>query len=193
MMDLESPFMSHRFNETPKRILLASLLLALGVSLLLAISCGEGEEEDAPIILPTATPGAMPATPTATVLQSESTGALQVGFNFGTQGQPQQGAGVLTQVGRGTRIEINVRPGLGAVQQASIREGQCDSVGKWIDSVDPAIGGVSNSELKELHIRDIVDGNHLLALSLPGGTFSQIATCANLPDLSHLDLPDEAP
>ncbi len=192
-MELESRSMFRSIAKCSKRMLIVGSLSVLLASLSVTISCGDDEGENEHVVLPTATPGAIPPTPTAVVVQSDATGALQVGFHFGIQGQPQQGAGVLSQVGRGTKIEVNVRPAPGAVQQVSIREGRCESVGKWIDSVDPAIGGVSRSELKEIHIRDLVDGNHLIALSYPGGTFSEMATCANLPDLTHIELREEVP
>ena len=157
-------------------------------------ACGE-ETEPTAIVLPTATPGAMAATATPTVYQSESSGRLQVGFNIGMQDFAQQGAGVLAQTERGTTIKLTFVPAPGTVQQISIRRGRCEdwsdlSKFQWVESLEPAIGGISETELPERHISTILDGNHAIAVSVPGGTFSQVATCGDLPDLTHIDIPE---
>ena len=175
------------------QVAVSSLLLITMVVLLTVMSaCNSEDATPTVVMLPTATPGVMTATATPTVLQSDD-GVLQVGFHIGLQGYPQQGSGVLRQVGRGTEIEITVIPAPGTVQQISIREGRCDAIGRWVTTVDPAIGGVSKSELIEQHISELVDGNHIITVSVPGGTFSEISTCGDLPDLSHLELPALAP
>ncbi len=172
----------------PAALAVPLLLIATGF---FSASCDE-DADPTGRVLPTATPGMIAATATPTVLQSEVDGALQVAFDVMLQGSPQRGVGVLRQVGRGTHINITVIPGEGVIQQVNIREGRCDAVGKWVDTIEPAIGGVSRSDLHNIHIRDLVDGNHLISVSIPGGTFSEVATCGELPDLSHLDIPDEA-
>ena len=168
------------------------LLIFVVVSLAVMSACNSEDAPPTVPVLPTATPGMMAVTPTPTVLQSDD-GVLQVGFHIGIQGYPQQGSGVLRQAGRGTEIEINVVPAPGTVQQISIREGRCDAIGKWVTTVDPAVGGISKSELDEQHISELVDGNHIITVSVPGGTFSEISSCGDLPDLSHLELPAVAP
>ena len=160
---------------------------------LAAFACSE-DAEPTVVALPTATPGTMSATPTPVVYQDDSGGKVQVGFNFGLQGYSQQGAGVITQLDRGTRIKITVRPAPGTIQQVSIRAGRCANAGdiqqfKWVETLDHAIGGVSETELTERHVSTILDGNHSIAVSIPGGTFSQVATCGDLPDLTHLQIP----
>lgn len=178
------------------RIRIAKLLVVASLAVLAstsAIACGD-DTEPTTTPLPTATPGAMSTTPTPTVYQDEDDGKVQVGFNLGLQDYPQQGAGVVTQLDRGTRIKITVRPAPGVIQQISIREGLCENAGdlskfKWVETLDHAIGGVSETDLTERHVSTILDGNHAIAVSIPGGTFSQVATCGNLPDLTHLDIP----
>ena len=170
------------------------LLLVVAAVGLLAVACGE-KGEPTVIALPTATPGTMEVTPTATVYQSETNGKVQVGFNIGVQGFAQQGAGVISQTERGINVQITVLPAPGTIQQISIREGQCENLHdlqkfKWVATLDPAIGGVSETDLPDRHITTILDGNHAVAVSIPGGTFSQVATCGDLPDASDLDIPE---
>ena len=165
----------------------------LGVIALTAFACGD-DSEPTVIALPSATPGAMATTPTPTVFQDEDDGKVQIGFNLGLQDYPQQGAGVVTQLDRGTRIKVTVRPAPGTIQQLSIRAGRCEDAGdlskfKWVETLDHAIGGVSETNLPERHVSTILDGNHAVAVSIPGGTFSQVASCGNLPDLTHLEIP----
>ena len=178
------------------RIRIATILLGLSLTALAgiaALAC-ESDGEPTTVPLPTATPGAMSITPTPTVFQDEDDGKVQVGFNLSLQDYPQQGAGVITQLDRGTRIKITVRPAPGVIQQISIREGVCENATdlskfKWVETLDHAIGGISETDLPERHVSTILDGNHAIAVSIPGGTFSQVATCGNLPDLTHLDIP----
>ena len=158
-----------------------------------ALACSDDTEPTA-IVLPTATPGTMSITPTPTIFQDEDDGKVQVGFNIGIQDYSQQGAGVIRQLDRGTQITLTVRPAPGTIQQVSIREGKCVdhrdiSKFKWIETLDPAVGGVSETLLSERHVSTILDGNHAIAVSIPGGTFSQVATCGDLPNLTHLELP----
>ncbi len=182
------------FASTSTRYYRVALLVSLATAMaIFTVACGE-EAEPTVIVLPTATPGAMATTPTPTVIQSETDGKVQIGFNIGLEGYPQQGAGVVTQLDRGTRIKVSVRPAPGTVQQMSIRNGVCENAGnlqafRWVETLDPAIGGVSETILPDLHVSTILDGNHSVAVSIPGGTFSQVATCGNLPDLTHLELP----
>ena len=173
-----------------RHVVALSLTALAGISV---IAC-ENDAEPTTVALPTATPGTMSTTPTPVVYQDEDDGKVQIGFNLGLQDYPQQGAGVVTQLDRGTRIKITVRPAPGTVQQISIREGVCEDAGdlskfKWVETLDHAIGGVSETDLPERHVSTILDGNHAIAVSIPGGTFSQVATCGNLPDLTHLDIP----
>ncbi len=167
------------------------LLIVLIASL---AACG-GDQEPTAIVLPTATPGVMAVTPTPTVIQSETSGRLQVGFNIGVQDFAQQGAGVLSQTERGTTIKLTFVPAPGTVQQISIRKGRCENWSdlqnfQWVESLEPAIGGISETSLPNRHISTILDGNHAIAVSIPGGTFSQVATCGDLPDLSNLEIPE---
>lgn len=171
----------------PQATVSSLLLIAMVVLLAVMSACNSEEASPTVPVLPTATPGLMSATATPTVLQSDD-GVLQVGFHIGLQGYPQQGSGVLRQVGRGTEIEITVIPAPGTVQQISIREGRCNAIGRWVTTVDPAVGGISKSELAEQHISELVDGNHIITVSVPGGTFSEISSCGDLPNLSHLEL-----
>ena len=171
-------------------ILLPSLIALLGIS---ALACGEDAEPTA-IALPTATPGTMPVTVTPTVYQDEDDKKVQVGFNLALQGYSQQGAGIVRQLDRGTWIKVTVRPAPGVIQQISIRRGQCENATdlpnfQWVETLDAAVGGVSETTLTERHVSSILDGNHAIAVSIPGGTFSQVATCGDLPDLSHLEIP----
>ncbi len=179
-----------------QRTRIAQFLIVTSIALFagfIAIAC-ESDVEPTTVALPTATPGAMPTTPTPTVFQDEDNGKVQIGFNLGLQDYPQQGAGVITQLDRGTRIKVTVRPAPGTIQQISIREGVCENAGdlsqfRWVETLNHAIGGVSETDLSERHVSTILDGNHAIAVSIPGGTFSQVATCGNLPDLSHLAIP----
>ncbi len=173
----------------------SALLTILGTSFgVLAFACGDDAEPTA-IVLPTATPGAMSITPTPTIYQDEDDGQVQIGFNIGLQGFGQQGAGVIAQTERGMSVKVTVLPAPGTIQQVSIRQGRCENWRnldefRWVATLDPAIGGVSESELPDRHISTILDGNHSIAVSIPGGTFSQVATCGDLPDATHLDIPD---
>ena len=172
-----------------------ALLPVLGLSVgMLAFACSDDAEPTA-IVLPTATPGAMSITPTPTIYQDEDDGQVQIGFHIGLQGFGQQGAGVLAQTERGMSVEVTVLPAPGTIQQVSIREGKCENWRnldqfKWVETLDPAVGGVSNTVLPDRHIATVLDGNHSIAVSVPGGTFSQVATCGNLPDATHLEIPD---
>ena len=170
-------------------ILLPSLIALLGIS---ALACDEDAEPTA-TALPTATPGTMPVTVTPTVYQDEDDKKVQVGFNLALQGYSQQGAGIVRQLDRGTWIKVTVRPAPGVIQQISIRRGRCENATdlpnfQWVETLDPAVGGVSETTLTERHVSTILDGNHAIAVSIPGGTFSQVATCGDLPDLSHLEI-----
>lgn len=175
----------------------AALLTLLTLTLLASAfvsACGEDAEPTA-IVLPSATPGALSATPTPTIYQDEDDGEVQIGFNIGVQGFAQQGAGVVRQTERGMNVKITVLPAPGTIQQISIRQGRCENLGdltqfKWVETLDPAIGGVSETDLPDRHISTVLDGNHAIAVSIPGGTFSQVATCGDLPDATHLDIPD---
>ena len=171
-------------------ILLSFLIALLGI---FALACGE-DEEPTPIALPTATPGTMSVTVTPTIYQDEDGNKVQVGFNLALQGYSQQGAGVVRQLDRGTWIKVTVLPAPGVIQQISIRRGRCENATdlpnfQWVETLDPAVGGVSETTLTERHVSTILDGNHAIAVSIPGGTFSQVATCGDLPDLSHLEIP----
>lgn len=172
-----------------------ALLSIIGTSFgLFTFACSDDAEPTA-IILPSATPGSMQITPTPTIVQDEDDGQIQVGFNIGLQGFGQQGAGVLTQTERGMSVKLTVLPAPGTVQQVSIRAGSCEnwqdlSQFSWVATLDPAIGGVSETVLSDRHISTVLDGNHSIAVSIPGGTFSQVATCGDLPDATHLDIPD---
>ncbi len=174
-----------------RSILLPPVIALLGI---FAVACGE-EEEPTPIILPTATPGTMSVTVTPTIYQDEDDKKVQIGFNLGLQGYSQQGAGVIRQLDRGTWVKVTVRPAPGTIQQISIRRGRCENATdlpnfQWVETLDPAVGGVSETTLSERHVSSILDGNHAIAVSIPGGTFSQVATCGDLPDLSHLEIPE---
>ncbi len=180
-------------KTTVRYVRIIAFATSIAAVAVFAFACSDDAEPTA-IVLPTATPGAMAVTPTPTVFQDEDDGKVQVGFNIGIQGYSQQGAGVVRQLDRGTQIRLTVRPAPGTVQQISIREGKCEnhrdiSKFKWVETLEPAIGGVSETVLGERHVSTILDGNHAIAISVPGGTFSQVATCGDLPDLSHLELP----
>ena len=171
-------------------ILVTSSILLLGI---FAMACSE-DAEPTVIALPTATPGTMSVTVTPTIYQDEDDKKVQVGFNIGLQDYSQQGAGIVRQLDRGTWIKVTVRPAPGTIQQISIRRGRCENVTdlpnfQWVETLDPAVGGVSETTLTERHVSSILDGNHAIAVSIPGGTFSQVATCGDLPDLSHLEIP----
>ena len=182
------------FANVPRKyarfILLPFAIALLGIFF---VACSEDAEPTA-IVLPTATPGTMSVTVTPTIYQDEDDKKVQVGFNLGLQDYSQQGAGVVRQLDRGTWIKVTVRPAPGTIQQISIRRGRCENATdlpnfQWVETLDPAIGGVSETTLTERHVSTILDGNHAIAVSIPGGTFSQVATCGDLPDLSHLELP----
>ena len=172
-----------------------ALLSMLGTSFgVLAFACSNDAEPTA-IVLPTATPGTMSVTPTPTIYQDEDDGQVQIGFHIGLQGFAQQGAGVVAQTERGMSVKVTVLPAPGTIQQISIRNGRCENWGnlgefQWVATLDPAVGGVSETVLPDRHISTILDGNHSIAVSIPGGTFSQVATCGDLPDATHLDIPD---
>ena len=191
-LEIESiPMLPKNRTRIVQTIIVFALAAISGAS---ALACG-GDSEPTVVALPTATPGAMSTTPTPVVYQDDSDGTVQIGFNLGLQDYPQQGAGVVSQLDRGTRIKITVRPAPGVIQQISIREGRCEDAGdiskfKWVETLDHAIGGVSETDLPDLHVTSILDGNHAIAVSIPGGTFSQVATCGNLPNLTHLEIPD---
>ncbi len=179
-------------NRPARVLLLTATCIASSVA---ALACS-GDAEPTSVVLPTATPGTISATPTPVVIQSELDGKVQVGFNFAIQDYPQQGAGVLTQLDRGTRVKITVRPAPGVIQQVSIRNGRCENANNleqfsWVETLDPAVGGVSETDLPDRHIGTLLDGNHSIAVSIPGGTFSQVATCGDLPDTSHLEIPPQ--
>ncbi len=181
------------FANIPRKytrlILLSPAVALLGM---FAVACGEDAEPTA-IVLPTATPGTMSVTVTPTIYQDEDDKKVQVGFNLSLQDYSQQGAGIVRQLDRGTWIKVTVRPAPGTIQQISIRRGRCENATdlpnfQWVETLDPAIGGVSETTLTERHVSTILDGNHAIAVSIPGGTFSQVATCGDLPDLTHLEI-----
>ena len=177
-----------------RNALLPVLVASVGV---FVFACSDDAEPTA-IVLPTATPGTMSITPTPTIVQDDDSGKVQIGFNIGLQGFGQQGAGVVAQTERGTSVNLTVLPAPGTIQQVSIREGRCENWRnldqfRWVETLDPAVGGVSETELPDRHISTILDGNHSIAVSIPGGTFSQVATCGDLPDASHLEIPETLP
>lgn len=171
------------------------LLPVLAVIVVLSTLACSDDAEPTAIVLPTATPGTMSVTPTPVIVQDDDDGQVQVGFHIGLQGFAQQGAGVIAQTERGMSVKITVLPAPGTVQQISIRNGKCEDWQdlqkfRWVETLEPAVGGVSDSELPDRHISTILDGNHSIAVSIPGGTFSQVATCGDLPSAAHLDIPD---
>ena len=162
------------------RIWYLTLVVVLAVGMIVAIACGGNEAQDSEYVIPTPTPGTLPPTQVPKLVESGDSYSLEI--FVGGAGYTQQGTATLSPLGSGSRLTVSVRPAPGAVQLVSIREGTCDEIGKWIESVEHAVGGESLSELTDLSPQDLLDGNHVVTLSIPDGGLSEYSACGEFPE-----------
>ena len=159
--------------------LVAVVAVVMGVTLSLA--CNSGQSTGTDYVIPTPTPG--PLTDVFNPKVTDTNGALSVEVFVGYEGYTQQGDAILEESETGTELRISVRPAPGIIQLASIREGTCDNIGRWLESVEHAVGGESISNLPEFSLADLFDGNHVITLSFPNGGINDVATCGQLPEI----------
>lgn len=157
--------------------LVAAVAVVMGVALSLA--CNSGQSTGTDYVIPTPTPG--PLTDVFNPKVTDTNGTLSVEVFVGYEGYTQQGAAILEESETGTELRISVRPAPGIIQLANIREGTCDDIGRWLESVEHAVGGESISNLPEFSLADLFDGNHVVTLSFPNGGINDVATCGQLP------------
>ena len=159
--------------------LVAAVAVVMGVALSLA--CNSGQSTGTDYVIPTPTPG--PLTDVFNPKVTDTNGTLSVEVFVGYEGYTQQGAAILEESETGTELRISVRPAPGIIQLANIREGTCDDIGRWLESVEHAVGGESISNLPEFSLADLFDGNHVVTLSFPNGGINDVATCGQLPEI----------
>ena len=147
----------------------------------LSLACNSGQSAATDYVIPTPTPG--PLTDVFNPKVTDTAGTLSVEVFVGYEGYTQQGAAILEESETGTELRISVRPAPGIIQLANIREGTCDDIGRWLESVEHAVGGESISNLPEYSLVDLFDGNHVITLSFPNGGINDVATCGQLPEI----------
>ncbi len=159
--------------------LVAAVAVVMGV--VLSLACNSGQSTGTDYVIPTPTPG--PLTEVFNPKVTDTAGTLSVEVFVGYEGYTQQGSAILEESETGTELRISVRPAPGIIQLASIREGTCDDIGRWLESVEHAVGGESISNLPEFSLADLFDGNHVVTLSFPNGGINDVATCGQLPEI----------
>ena len=165
------------------RSLTTVVILATAFVALCATACtSDGGEQQNGYIIPSPTPGSIPPTFAPTVTANTS-GQLTVEFFVGADGYTQQGTAKLTEVDEGTQLSVSVRPAPGIIQLVSIREGTCDDIGTWLDSMEHAVGGESLTHLPEINAADLLDGNHIVTVSVPDGALSDESSCGEFPKI----------
>lgn len=158
------------------------VLLLATVALSSAVACGSDEPEGGSGVLPTPTPGTLPATtiPQARISAGDE---ITVEIFVGAQGLTQQGTAELSRSGEGSRVKLSVRPAPGAIQLVSLREGRCDDIGRWLESLEHAVGGESLTVLPDYSMQSLLDGNHIVSVSFPDSNLSDISSCGEFPEL----------
>lgn len=164
-----------------KTRLSAAIAVVVIVAIVSAIACNSGQSGTSDYVIPSPTPG--PLTDAFMPKVTDTAGTLSVEVFMGYEGYTQQGTVVLEESDTGTEIRISVRPAPGIVQLASIRQGTCDEIGRWLESVEHAIGGESISDLPDYALGDLFDGDHVITLSIPGGGINDVSTCGQLPEI----------
>lgn len=160
---------------------IALLAVPATVAVATSLACNSSESGTSDYVIPSPTPGTISGEFTPKV--TDTAGTLSVELFVGYEGYTQQGTVVLEESDTGTNIQISVRPAPGIVQLANLREGTCDEIGRWLESVEHAIGGESNSHLPDYALGDLFDGNHVITLSIPGGGINDVSTCGQLPEI----------
>ena len=171
---------STRFRTMSLRIL-ATILVSIAAAAVLS-ACSSDMAEQSAYVIPSPTPGSIPPTFEPKVTANVS-GQLSVEFFVGADGYTQQGSATLSEVEEGSQLYVSVRPAPGIIQLVSIREGTCDNVGRWLESVEHAVGGESLSHLSDFSASELLDGNHIITVSIPDGALSDEATCGEFPDI----------
>lgn len=164
------------------RIALAAVIMALASATVWLSACTSGGDQQSDYVIPSPTPGSIPPTFAPTVT-ADTSGQLSVEFFVGADGFTQQGTAKLTEADEGTELRVSVRPAPGVIQLVSIREGNCDDIGPWIESVEHAIGGESLTHMPEINAADLLDGNHIITVSIPDGALSDESTCGEFPNI----------
>lgn len=167
---------------TLPRDAIAAAIAAFACAAVFLAACTNDGEQQSSYVIPSPTPGSIPPTFAPTVT-ANITGQLSIEFFVGADGYTQQGTAKLTEVDEGTELSVSVRPAPGVIQLVSIREGTCDDIGTWLDSVEHAIGGESLTHLPEFNAADLLDGNHIVTVSIPDGALSDESTCGEFPNL----------
>jgi len=159
--------------------LIATIASLLAVTL--SVACNSGQSDTTDYVIPSPTTG--PLTDAFTPKVTDTAGTLSVEVFVGYEGYTQQGTAMLEESETGTELRISVRPAPGIIQLANIREGTCDDIGRWLESVEHAIGGESITNLPDYALADLFDGNHVITLSFPGGGINDVSTCGQLPKI----------
>ena len=180
------PMVRLRIESKPApvpRFLWTVAILASAIAALCAIACtSDGGGQQSGYVIPSPTPGSIPPTFAPTVTANTS-GQLTVEFFVGADGYTQQGTAKLTEVDEGTELSVSVRPAPGIIQLVSIREGSCDDIGTWLDSMEHAVGGESLTHLPDINASDLLDGNHIVTVSIPDGALSDESSCGEFPNI----------
>ena len=174
------PIDSARSHTTSFRFVVA-IAVSIAVAAVLS-ACSSDSDERNEYVIPSPTPGSIPPTFEPTITANVS-GQLSVEFFVGAEGYTQQGSATLSEVEEGSQLYLSVRPAPGIIQQVSIREGRCDNIGRWLESVEHAVGGESLSHLPEISAADLLIGNHIITVAIPNGALSDQATCGEFPDI----------
>ena len=141
-----------RMRLVPTRAIVL-LAVAAMVAIATSLACNSSESGTTDYVIPSPTPGPLSGEFTPKV--TDTAGTLSVELFVGYEGYTQQGTAVLEESDTGTNIQISVRPAPGIVQLANLREGTCDEIGRWLESVEHAIGGESNSHLPDYALGDL--------------------------------------
>ena len=170
---------SKRVLTCPVRAVVIMAVISAAVCVMACTSDGDQETD---YVIPSPTPGSLPPTFAPTVTANTS-GQISVEFFVGADGYTQQGTAKITEVDEGSELSVSVRPAPGVIQLVSIREGTCDNIGAWLDSVEHAVGGESLTHLPEIKPADLLDGNHIVTVSIPDGALSDESTCGEFPQI----------
>lgn len=177
---MAGPLMESKLALT--RTVRAVVILAVISAAFCVIACNSDSDQETDYVIPSPTPGSIPPTFAPTVTANTS-GQTSVEFFVGADGYTQQGTAKITEVDEGSELRISVRPAPGVIQLVSIREGTCDNIGAWIDSVEHAVGGESLTHLPDIEAADLLDGNHIVTVSVPDGALSDESTCGEFPQI----------
>ena len=161
--------------------LVAAAAVVAAIAVTLSLACNGGASDGSDYVIPSPTPG--PLTDAFAPKITDTAGTLSVEVFVGYEGYTQQGTATLAESETGTELRVSVRPAPGIIQLASIRVGTCEDPGRWLESLEHAIGGESISELPDYTLGDLFDGNHVITLSFPGGGINDVSTCGQLPEI----------